>query len=215
MFEDQGGTYYDFIKYVYTYVECLFVVLQFLCNCVTSAATTKLKTVKNKFRETINRIRIAKKNIVCRVPKLLYRGAECSKGVCSLGLMDDGTWSQGMFLESKPLYNYMYSGKVCDLRFKTCPFDVGSRIGLVLRGSKLHGYGLVVGEATIEGSHKINPQQWILDNYDKHFYDGEKQFTWVWHLSNIVRYDVYRHLQGSQTPVFLYNLHEYTLLIKK
>jgi len=89
------------------------------------------------------------------------------------------------------------------------------RIGLVLRGSKLHGYGLVVGEATIEGSHKINPQQWILDNYDKHFYDGEKQFTWVWHLSNIVRYDVYRHLQGSQTPVFLYNLHEYTLLIKK
>ena len=45
--------------------------------------------------------------------------------------------------------NFMFHGKGCELRKNKCCMSKGDRVGLVLTKMNVHGYGLVVGEATV------------------------------------------------------------------
>ena len=105
------------------------------------------------------------------------------------------------------LLKIFYYGKIWELRRAKISTILKKRVGLVEIGAG----GLVVGEATVDECLPLT-EEIFRRNGHLHLHSGRHDdYNVVWVLKDVVRYDkrwVYDHLQGSQTPSFLYNLHD-------
>ena len=135
-------------------------------------------------------------------PRKILSACAVPVGKCSLRA---GT--RAILIKKRHLLKIFYYGKIWELRRAKISTILKKWVGLVEIGAG----GLVVGEATVDECLPLT-EEIFRRNGHLHLHSGRHDdYNVVWVLKDVVRYDkrwVYDHLQGSQTPSFLYNLHD-------